>query len=51
MAEFIDFQADVDITDISTDEVNANNRDEVTSLTDDLFEADNYLCSIIDCIM
>ena len=41
MAEFIDFQADVDTTDSEIEEEVNNDRDEVTSLIDDFFEDDN----------
>ena len=40
MAEFIDFHTDVDTTDSETEEVN-DDIDEVTSLIDDSFDADN----------
>ena len=41
IAEFIDFQADVDTTDSEFEKKVNDDRDEVTSLIDDLFVDDN----------
>ena len=41
MTQFIDFQADVDTTDGDSEDEYVNDKDEVTSLIDDTFEADN----------
>ena len=50
MAEFIDFQADVDTTDSEIEEEVNNDRDEVTSLIDDFFEDDNNPLFYSNCI-